>query len=28
MTISILAALLLAFGFRPPTEVNGDDNVA
>ena len=25
MTISILAALLLAFGFRPPTEVTGDN---
>jgi hypothetical protein len=25
MAISILAALLLAFGFRPPTEVTGED---
>ncbi len=28
MTISILAALLLAFGFRPPTEMTGDNSTA
>jgi MFS family permease len=28
MTISILAALLLAFGFRPPTEVTADNSTA